>query len=649
MKVNKSSNNLTFKRAFTTKEKEKFSKAFEQARKQLKLEETSAIIFDFNSPSERNKNYGLSSMNSSAFLPFIDFIKANSSINKIQAGPQSNLAYQSDGVKNMPTTSPYSGSTFTIGIHTIALEKLIQEEYGALLDEKYVKSLDENYPKSKTTREYKTDYQYSLGENKDGVIFQALKKAYVNFKQKVSSNDLTIKNLEKEYEVFIRNLPKDIEKEAYFDAISDEYHAKGKKGNDWKSWDFIDKYLFSNKVDEEQREKRLKELKENADFYLFTQFLAQKQHKETKKALNDRDIKFFGDCLVCFSDKEVWANPECFLEGYYVGAFDPNCPETNNIQTWGSPALDYSKLLIDDKKGIEYSNLGKTGILLYKKFKTFMQNYDGIRLDAFIQYVTPFTYNNKLQGKNIDDIDDKIIKIILMATQDATGKKPDPNNFVLEILGYGTERSKELTKNIFPHTYSTAYAEYDEHPRGLIDYKGYQNGKFTIGPTSHDNDTLVNISRNKERRQKHTPIMYETLKNGVNYIGYNTQEYINQSPQSKEEENFRTLKMAEVFTTKRQYFTLPDLFGMEEKINLSGKLEQDSWKVKIPIDYERFYYSQLSKGYGINFPKAYQIALISKGINQGQTLDLLSEAADILRSDGPMTTKEADEFFKNSQ
>ena len=647
MKINSinSYNNISFKRAFTTKEKEKYSKAMKMAREQLGLEETSVIVFGFNSPSNKGENYGLSSINSRAFLPFIDFVKDNSSISKIQAGPESNLDYYSNGKTYSPVTSPYSGTTFTLGIQTIALEKLTEEKYGNLLDKSFVKSLDENYPKSKEAREYKTDYDYALGDNKNGAIFQGLRKAYHNFQEKIQRNDPSIKGLQKEFEAFQKNISLEIKKEAYFDAIADEYHLKGKKGSDWKNWNFTDKFLFTDKVSKTERQKRLDELSNRAEFYLFSQFLAQKQHSETKKELNKKGVKLFGDCLVCFSPKEVWASPECFLENYYTGGIDPFCPETNNIQPWGSPALDYSKLLIDENKGVEKENLGATGKLLYQKFKTFMQNYDGIRLDAFWQYVTPFIYNNNLEGVNVNGIDDKILDIIDIASNDATGKKPDPNSFVLELIGFNTERGKELTKNIYPHVYSTAYAEYNENPRDLIQIQGYKDGKFIIGATSHDNDSLVNMSRNNERRQTQMPIMTATLKGGVNHIGYNVCEYKNQPKTDKIEENFRTAKIAEIFTTKKQYFTLPDFFGMQEKINISGKSDKDNWTVKIPIDYERFYHTQLSKGYGINFPKVYQMALISKGINQGEVINLLSEAADILRSDGPMTTKEADKLL----
>ncbi len=640
MKINlQNLNNFSFKRAFTTQEKEKYSKAIEKARQELGLVETSAQIFDFNSPTNKGENYGLSSINSSAFIPFVDFLKENSSITKIQMGPQGNLDYKSNGITFKPVTSPYSGTTFTLGIQGIALEKLTTKEYGNLLDKNYIKSLDENYPQSKTVREYKSDYNYALGENKNGVMFQALKKAYNNF---IKNNPQPLKS---QYEEFKKNTTPEIKKETVYNAISDEYHSKGKSGDDWRNWDYTDRYLFSDKISKNIRQKRINELKENIDFYLFSQFLAQKQHFETKEELNNKGIKLNGDCLICFSTPEIWSNPNCFLDGYYIGVEDGNCPETNNIQAWWAPALDYSKLLIDNSQEPNKSNLGEVGKLLYEKFKTFMQYYDGMRLDAFWQYVSPFIYNDNLEGQYINDIGDKIIKIIQMAANDAQNKEVDPDNFVLELIGYGTDRAKSLTKNIYPHIYSTAYAEYDENPRDLINNKNYQDGKFVIGAMSHDNDTLVNMSRNTERREAHANILKTTLNQGINNLGYNVAKYQNQPQKDKTEEDFRTAKIAEIFTTKKQYFTLTDLFGMEERINLTGKVNDDNWRVKIPSDYERFYHSQLSKGYGINFPKVYQTALLAKGINDKPTIDLLSEAADILRSDGPMTTKEADRLY----
>jgi hypothetical protein len=115
------------------------------------------------------------------------------------------------------------------------------------------------------------------------------------------------------------------------------------------------------------------------------------------------------------------------------------------------------------------------------------------------------------------------------------------------------------------------------------------------------------------------------------------------------QQDFRTAKMAEIFTTAKQYYTLTDLFGMSEKINNTGKVDENNWKVRIPSDYERFYYTQLSKGYGMNFPKAYEVALRAKGSTKYGLIEQLNKASEILEQEGPMTRGEADIALKNNK
>ncbi len=592
-------NHTNFKRAFSTKERETLDKIQKQARKELGIEETGAIIFDFNMPSSKGCNYGIGTLNSSSLSDFMKFLKDVSSVNKIQASPQGDLQYSTDDSKVYYTTSPYSGTTFTLGAHTIALEKLCDDGYGRLLDRKYVESLDENYPKSKLDREYKTDYDYVLGNKKDGILFEALHGAYDNFKN-TKNEDLI-----KEYTQFKKEMSEYTKKDLQYDTLH---------------------------------------LQESEDFLTFCQFIAFKQHMETKDELNKKGIKYFGDCLICFSSKEVETNPECFKEGLYTGVEDPNCPETNNIQAWWTPSLDFDKLGEFDNNG-EIKKLGVTGKLLYDKFKMFLKLYDGIRLDAFWQYITPFEYNSNLQGGYKASLGNKVLKIIEKASIDAKGYF-SPDDFVLELVGYGTQTAKDLTRNIYPHVFSTAYAEYNENPRDLRNNMGYVDGKFLIGTANHDNDTMVNMSRDDNKRNTHWPILERALGGGYYHLGYDDKKYHIQSPKERTEQDFRTAKFAEIFTTTKQYFTLTDLFGMSDKINNTGKIDENNWKVRIPNDYERFYYSQVSKGYGINFPKSYEIALRAKGSNNQYLINQLHKASEILTQEGPMTQAEADKARK---
>jgi len=593
MRIN-SANQFNFKRALSSKEQVKLQALQNQARSELGIKETGAIIFDFNVPSIYGKNYAIGTMNSLSMPKFVDFLKEVSSISKIQASPQGDLQYSKQKGKVVYNLSPYSGTTFTLGAHTISLEKLCEDRYGNLLDENYVKSLDKNYPDLKIKREYSTDYDYVLGKNQDGILFEALHIAWENFKQ----NDNV---LVQEFVDFKNDLSTYARKNIESDSI---------------------------------------ELNEDVEFLEFCQFLAFKQHFETKKELNEKGIKLFGDCLICFSNKEVELQPECFKDDVFMGVEDPNCPETNNIQGWWAKSLNFDRLGTFDENG-EIVELDVVGELLYEKFKNFLTLYDGIRLDAFWQYITPFEYNSNLQGGYTYKLGDKVLKILEKASIDAKGEF-NPDDFVLELVGYGVQEAKDMTKNLYPHIFSTAYSQYGENPDDLKEQQGYQDGKFLIGMANHDNDTIVNMSREKERRNIQNPQLQRTLKDGFKHLRYYSNSYLSKTPEEQAQQDFRTAKSAEIFTTSHQYYTLTDLFGMSEKINNTGKVDEKNWKVRIPSDYERFYYSQLSKGYGINFPKAYEVALRAKGSTNFELIKQLNKASEILEQDGPMTKKEAD-------
>ena len=163
--------------------------------------------------------------------------------------------------------------------------------------------------------------------------------------------------------------------------------------------------------------------------------------------------------------------------------------------------------------------------------------------------------------------------------------------------------------------------------------KGYARDNFYVGVGCHDNESLVNQARDEHKVKMHTDGMKRDY--GVSPSDLSTDK-------SDKSENFRNAKLAEIFSTAKQFFTLPDMFGMEQRINISGKMSPDNWAVRIPSDYEKFYHSQLSNGYGLNMPKALEGGLLMNGFDKNHPLvKKCREAAEILRSSGPMTEKEA--------
>ena len=626
-----------FGRAFSTKEKIQYKNLINDAKKQLGIKDTTAIIFDFNVPSKKGYNTAIGTTFSDSAKPFTRFLKDMTGISSIQMQPQGKI--------EKGNTSPYSGTNYAYGEHLIDLKKLTSSGYAFILSDNDVKEADENYKGDKGAREYRTDYSYVLGTDKEqGIQEKLLKKAFYNFNKAVNSGEQTAAKLNNEFEQFKNENSSWLEKNAMYEALSAEYGTR-----DFKSWSSEDKILYSSVTPDIKRKERINEIKKSQgeliEFENFKQFLADKQQKETREYLSSKGIKVYGDCLIGFSYGEMWSNIDCFNDNMYYGGPDPNCPETNCIQTWGLPALDYSKLGECSDDG-DVSKLGKAGKLLYDKYQNFFKRYDGIRMDAAWQFVTPFVYrenNGNYEEVKFPDVNYTILNIMKAAADKAsetTGRKVDNDNIMLELVGLSAGKSREMTLNKYPHLYTTAYAEYDECPAKFLE-KGYQQGKFYAGVGCHDNDSLVNMAKDVDRSNMHYNGIRSNYNLDENKLKYDSVQYNSQSDEEKREENFRNAKFSEIFTSAKQFFTLPDMFGMSERINISGKSDKNNWSIRIPTDFEKFYHTQLSKGFGLNLPKVLANAMQMANKTDNNLLNKCLQAAEILRSDGPMTERDA--------
>ncbi len=628
---------INFGRALTTKEKADYEHLISDAKSALDIKDTTAIVFDFNVPSEKGKNVGIGSTWSEAMYKFIPFLKAMTGITSVQLQPQGKIS--------QGNYSPYSGTNYALGTHIIDLAQLSKPEFASILSDEQIEEADKNYGGDKVLREYRTDYDYVLGtEGNDGISEKLLKQAFENFNIKLKNGDKKAAELNEEFNLFKADNAFWLEKEALFEVLTKYYGT-----DDFREWDYSDKNLYSSDINENVRRNRISELKskysEDIEYENFKQFIAFKQQKNSRKYLNDENIKLYGDCLIGFSKSELWAAQDCFMDNMYYGGPDPACTETNNIQTWGLAALDYTKLgKCEDPNDL--SKLGITGKFLYDKYTAFFKRYDGIRIDAAWQFITPFIYqehSGSYEEVKLPEIDFTVFNIMKAAAKSVYGDKFDednPDNIMLELVGISADESRKLTLNTYPHLYTTAYAEYDETPAKFKE-KGYKDGKFYTGVGCHDNDSLVNTARNKNKRDMHIAIMQRDYHFNKSNLQFKDNRYNIQDEELKEQEDYRTAKFAEIFTGEKQFFTLPDMFGMSERINISGKADLNNWRVRIPENFERFYFSQLAKGYGLNLPKALSNAMTMKGIKDNKLIEKCNEAAEILREDGVLTEQDA--------
>lgn len=642
MKINLNTySNTNFTRALTKKEEESYSKLLDDSFDTLDIKDSTAIVFDFNIPSKKGLNTGIGTSFSKNAQDFFNFIKKYAGIKSIQYGPQ--------GKVSSANTSPYSGTNFALGEHIIDLEKLTTEEYASILPIEYIEKLDKNYPADKNSREYKTNYDYVLGDNSNkGIQRKALYKAFENFQKKLKTQNPNAIQLDNEFKTFKEENSHWLEKDVLFEVLAKKY-----KTADFSKWNEEDKNLYTlgNLNREQKIDKIKKEHGKEIEFQQFIQFIATKQQKETKDELNEKNIKLYGDCLIGFSESEIWANQDCFRENLFYGGPDPNCPETNGIQTWGLRALDYTKLGKCDTVG-DLSELGEVGKFLYTKYANFFKRYDGLRMDAAWQFVTPFIYqtvNNTFEEVKMPEIGNTIFNILKTAANDFCHSTENINdNIMLELVGISAQKSRDLTINQYPHLYTTAYAQYDESPQKFLE-KGYEQGKFIVGTTNHDNETIIEMAKNQYIRDLHSNGIKRDFGFDFNALKYQDKDYQSQNEEQKTQEDFRNAKMAEVYTAQKQFFTLTDMFGMGERINISGKSDANNWTVRVPNNYEEFYFSQLQQGYGMNMPKILANAMRMKGVNDKKIIEKSEELAEILRQKGATTQEEAETDFKNGK
>ena len=105
---------------------------------------------------------------------------------------------------------------------------------------------------------------------------------------------------------------------------------------------------------------------------------------------------------------------------------------------------------------------------------------------------------------------------------------------------------------------------------------------------------------------------------------------------------------AELFTTKNQFATLPDILGSRKRIN-EPNTQKDNWAYRAPRDLERRYHENLAKGKGLNAADALGKALKAKQYGRGSSLtNKLEYFANLLKQQGPMTTEEADRVILNA-
>jgi len=618
MKISGIHNTVAFGRAYTTREKDEWVKTQEQARKELGLNKTTATIFDFSVPTAKHDT-GIGTSFSKDAQELAGFLKVMNGVNSIQLQPQGEISNY--------VRSPYSGTGFSLGMHVIDLTKLQGREYGSLLTEDDLASPYMNRVSNHDTVNY--DNVFAADGQK-----AMLQKAYLKFAALPASSEM-----KQDFEQFKKDNSYWVEKDALYEAASVQNGS-----SDIRKWSHRDQNIFATKQGDQERIAQLKQVKDESginvvDFAEFIQFIADKQQKESKSQFNAQGIELVGDSQIGFSQKDYWAHKSAFYDNYEFG-----CDIGDGKYSCWSPAINFDKIN------------GDAGELIYKKFDLFFKRYDAVRIDAAWQFMKPlicepirehgqevFDNNGNKLGLKLEhqpqvaNNGQHIIKDIILKAADNNGVPH--SNISLELLGGNSYDSLDAVKHL--GTKLIHITRYGGEKWGRVKYyesKGdnkYQNmkpGDYTIGPGTHDDFSLI-----------------EQVSDAKNRAGYLAKDlHLSQHELENSPSKLSEAIWGELFTTKNQFATLPDILGSKRRINMPNTTA-GNWTYRAGQEYEREYFENLSHGKGLNTPDALSKAIKAKhGGRRTALTDKLDHFASILRQNGPMTTKEADRMNYNA-
>ena len=613
---------------FTTRIKEKrmsisksSKKVIEEALKVLGKKNFALIAHANSFPSLNETDTGFGSSNSSRAKDLIDF--ASGIFNCIQLGPA--------GKTKSIDASPYTGTIFSNNPLFIDLEELTTKKWHNILSEKTYKKIVENNPNKNSNR---TAYSYIYEAQND-----ALKEAFSNFK------------LDKNFEKYKKENAFWLEKDALYEVLSIE------NNNDyWPLWKSeTDKNLFNPKdeVQRKQTEERIDELKnkysKELEFYAFCQYVVSVQNEETKKYALTNGIKMIADRQVAFSDRDIWAYQNLFLDGWYLG-----CPPdyfSKDGQAWGFPVVDPEKMYNND------GSLGEAGLLMKALYlKMFKENPGGVRIDHLVGLIDPWVYKKGCKpkveegaGRLYSSPQHEELKKYAIATMDDLNYEvePDKEKWIKSLSDSQIKKYAALLEKIVISSAKEVGLDKDAivcedlgtltYPvEQVIKYLGLQGMRLTqfvvpdklehpyrmcnIEPRvwamvgTHDNEPIsmwADKTVNTHEGWLHAKNLVQDLCPDKNE---NEKEML-AVELSKNSKLLTQAKFVELFASKAEniqiFFT--DFFGMYEVYNRPGTSGSQNWSLRIPNNFEEYYEEQLKAGKGVNLPLILKLAIEARG------------------------------------
>ncbi len=628
MLVGSINKNISFKRALNSKELKEFIAVRDKGKRLAgQTGQSIFIVPDSCLPQTAATNTGVGNLSSNSAKEFFSSMQPYLGFNRVEVLPQGEL-HSNNGLY-----SPYSSTALSLGNHQINLELLIQEEFGKiLLPEEYREVVNSNTLPDKDTIVNNKNVTEEWGAQE-----KALRKAFERFKNIDGQTQL-----KKEFSSYITENNDWLEPKCVYKILSKKHGT-----DDCSFWQGIDGYLYESVVPAEDRKTRIAEiLKENpdeAEYYKFKQFMADKHLAIGKKSLNDMGIKLIGDCEINFSKDEIWANPAAFSRDTFIGE-----------RNWHILSLNYDT--IKDPKSASAQ-------LLKRKVELCAKRYDSIRFDVGWAYVKP-KLHHYAGGYETKYLGDSVLKLIEQTIKDTKGKDYDLNNLIYEFQGgeifksdyqqsaaFKTGRLLDEVKDRVG-VYDTAFMHdtpYDVWGSNDAFLKrGWSPDKFVVGVGNHDTQPLRQIANNM-RDDAITGGDRFHREGAVKPLA----DILKLDPKSLSDPvEYAKAKWAEPMTAKNNMMFYMDVFGREERFNMHGQNTtvhpEKNFAYKIPENYKEVYHKAVQEGYGFNIMDSLEKVFKAKGLDKTEPklYKKIVKFRDILYDNGTQSGLKNNKYIK---
>lgn len=337
-----------------------------------------------------------------------------------------------------------------------------------------------------------------------------------------------------------------------YDDFKEKYYKEAY--NNFQECEEYIKFCTNSKISEFAKYMSKRE-NEDESYYLFLQYILDKQWRELKEYANKNDVEIIGDMPIYpdFNSCEVEYNSKCYeLENGSMKFVSGASPDYFNSegQKWGHPLYDFKYMKKDNY------------LYLLERYKEFLNRFDIVRIDHFrafdTYYKIPIDKTTKdgfyVEGPG-SDFFDKLFEFTL------------PERFIVEDLG-DIRKETEILRDKYNFT-KMKIVQYTLDLKNKIDnYNDCENMVIYTG--NHDNNTIVG--------------WYNSLSNDEKE---NLLEFLKLNDCYNERINVAMINYCLKSQAKYAIFPVQDIIGLDEnsRINLPGHEYEDNWSWEL-LDFE---------------------------------------------------------------